>query len=974
MSKINEPAKPLWLNLKKEYIDDNFEALLPYLINCKNEAMKDSFYNTTISLLMERASDLLSNIAEAPVYQETPPTDVLTFNIRLLALSLYMAVEINPENNQPSRFPDHIELFTALTLELHKLLPKESETLIKLVSKAITHNKITNTGFSIQLISNFMPEIFIHRLSTLTTFADPIKNKKLLEQNGRVWLDSEGLAITATGETNEYESTTTLPRSLDTNAGFWLGTKPTEKLKKSDSADLVAMSEFLAKFNQRQNAPLKQDSNKRKISYFKGDKTVVTVTGFGEEDDGTIYVRTTDPTYKTLEGKIHFSKPILVFYYSNKFYKYLKKGDYLPVTVVDEANGLFSFEDQFIEFQVEDTRQNYGTEYTFYAILSSRSGKYFNWINERGVWIVTLAEDYYQPGDIALLQVEMYCFGTKYGRINARIVERVLPEEEFSEAAVRKDCFSAFLEQVPEPDIEETSTQTYGTLSTTLLGLLSRSLYMHQWTLLSPAERFRFLANAMALSVVLDDELSCSYINFAMTYLRALVRFASGQSLNDIVMNPDSRFADTYPVKLRMAVIDILREYGNPEYSQKLADYISQEESDMQLISKLARLVQASNSIQESLTSASVNVIKREIIRSLSIETEETAQLEAEDRIYLGSEGQTVEFKTSIVFPPDNNMIANQQLQTQNVFRAICAFLNSMIGGTLYIGVDDNGYVSGLDADRKYLNCTSFDTYSRLHIQDPLIKAFGLDVMTYIHIDSAYDDQVAVIRVEPHPFRVVELNNTAYLRVDRESREMPESVRKELAMKKLTADRNLASKIMQLQHAEFKQQCAILKDVVSSDEKETSDFLVEPYTVLKDHGVVFCYDHNSEKCLAINLASIRYVELTSTPWSNVSRHRQFEIDAFHTIGTADNKPFSVSLELDQTARSLMTEEFPLTKKDIQQYKGNSSVWYYNGKVQQLEGIGRFLIGLADHIRIIEGEELKQYLRNYITTHLAQYTN
>lgn len=955
-------AIPLWLNLKKEYIDDNFDQLLSYIIKSRGDGARDSFYNTTISLLNARVNDLLQDISHAPVYQETPTHDRLVFNIRLLSLALYTAIDINPENRVSDDIPDHIDIFIALMLELGMLHPKSSSELVELATKAMVHRSVVSPGFTLQKIVDFQPEIFIYHIVNYSRFGSAASDWRVLEGNGRAWLNAEGLMLAATGESAEFEHSNPLGRSLDTGCRSFLATRPADKLKLSDADNIVAMAEFLTEFNARQRRPLKLSAVKRKLKFESGDKTSVKITGMTQEPDGTIFVATDDPAYEQLQGRIVFDKPTLAFYYTNCFHKYLSIGDRLPVTVINPAEGLFSFEKEFIRFQVEDTRSEYGTDEPFYAKLLQTTDRYYNWLNDRGVWIVTPADPNYMRGDVARLQVDTYCYGEYYGRINAHIVDNEQPEIEFVDYEVRRDCVREFSESTPPVSAEKTPGLVVSPLNPTLLRLIGRLFYLHQWTLFSPAERFRFLANSMAIAVLLGDDLTHSYLSFAMSYLRALVRFAADETLDDITLNPDPRFADSEPVRLRMAIIDILHEYGNPDYSPKLAEYITNCADNMPLAAKLARMVQASNSIQGTLTPSAASVIKREIIRSLSIETEEKAELEAESRIYLGSEGQTVEFKTSLVFPPDNDMQPNQHQQTQNVFRAVCAFLNSMVGGTLYIGVDDFGYVTGLDADFRFLSCQTFDAYARYHIQDPLIRAFGLDVMTYIHIDSAYDDRVAVIRVDPHPYRVVELGNVAYLRVDRESREMPEKVRREMAMKKLTADNNRVATILQLQHAEFKRRRAVLKGYAASNSGTVADRLVEPYKVLPQHGIVLCFDCESHESKVFSLSRIEYVEITEEPWRFPSSHVDFEVDAFHTTGP---KPIQVSLELDLMAKNLLVEEFPLAKNDISPCRGNDNLWYYNAELRSVVGLARFYLGLAPHIKIIEAPELMAYLQNYV---------
>ena len=53
---------PLWLDLRKEYIDDNFAKLQEYLKGCAVKQTNDSFYSITIDLMRQRVDDLLSTL------------------------------------------------------------------------------------------------------------------------------------------------------------------------------------------------------------------------------------------------------------------------------------------------------------------------------------------------------------------------------------------------------------------------------------------------------------------------------------------------------------------------------------------------------------------------------------------------------------------------------------------------------------------------------------------------------------------------------------------------------------------------------------------------------------------------------------------------------------------------------------------------------------------------------------------------
>ena len=79
---------PLWLELKKEYIDDNFNKLQAYLRECSEKTDKDSFYDTTIELFRERINDLLRDISERPVFADEQERQQLMANLSMLATYL----------------------------------------------------------------------------------------------------------------------------------------------------------------------------------------------------------------------------------------------------------------------------------------------------------------------------------------------------------------------------------------------------------------------------------------------------------------------------------------------------------------------------------------------------------------------------------------------------------------------------------------------------------------------------------------------------------------------------------------------------------------------------------------------------------------------------------------------------------------------------------------------------------------------
>ena len=81
------------------------------------------------------------------------------------------------------------------------------------------------------------------------------------------------------------------------------------------------------------------------------------------------------------------------------------------------------------------------------------------------------------------------------------------------------------------------------------------------------------------------------------------------------------------------------------------------------------------------------------------------------------------------------------------------------------------------------------------------------------------------------------------------------------------------------------------------------------------------------------------------------------------------KPFHVSLQLDLMAKNLLIEEFPSAKNHIKPHKGDDNIWYFDTVVYQLEGVGRFYMGLANRIKILEAPELKAYVSDFSKQYL-----
>ncbi|MDE6559514.1 MAG: hypothetical protein K2K29_06475 [Muribaculaceae bacterium] len=298
----NENNTPIWLDIKKEYIDDNLDRLLGYIHN-NRAAAHDPFYSVTLRLIRERVKDVLEAVAERPIYLEEIPQENLIFNIRLLACYLLTFPDAH----------DRIKVLLALLQNVAVYVPKYADDIITLAGNCLKYDKLEKVGCSFNDIIHFRKEIFTYKLCKETRFSEKISVAKKLDGYGRIWQTDEGITITSPGNRSLEERLAALAYSLDTGIGSRLGSFRGEQLKTSDASVFAKMVDFISGFLKSQEQPLRQPQSIKKFSYAPGDSLVVRVTevrpNFQEPGKFDILVETTDPDYTYLKGKYVFSVP-----------------------------------------------------------------------------------------------------------------------------------------------------------------------------------------------------------------------------------------------------------------------------------------------------------------------------------------------------------------------------------------------------------------------------------------------------------------------------------------------------------------------------------------------------------------------------------------------------------------------------------------------------------------------------------------
>lgn len=148
----------------------------------------------------------------------------------------------------------------------------------------------------------------------------------------------------------------------------------------------------------------------------------------------------------------------------------------------------------------------------------------------------------------------------------------------------------------------------------------------------------------------------------------------------------------------------------------------------------------------------------------------------------------------------------------------------------------------------------------------------------------------------------------------------------------------------------------VLKGYASSHTGVVRDRVVEPFGFTTNYVQVWCYEPESGMNKLFKTARIGSVEILSEEWQHAEDHNRGYIDIFRMTGFEFQR---VKLELGMLARNLLVEEYPLAERDIRPL--GDGRWLLDTEVCNYVGVGRFVMGLMDDIRIVGSPEFEAYI-------------
>ena len=158
----------------------------------------------------------------------------------------------------------------------------------------------------------------------------------------------------------------------------------------------------------------------------------------------------------------------------------------------------------------------------------------------------------------------------------------------------------------------------------------------------------------------------------------------------------------------------------------------------------------------------------------------------------------------------------------------------------------------------------------------------------------------------------------------------------------------------------------ILKAYESANSHEVSDRLVEPFEFTTNCIDIWGYDLKKKECKVFKISRISSVVVLEDYWTNEDKHHKSKTDCFR-MSSFEQTP--VKLELSLRAKNLLLEEYPLAQADLKEIDGK---WILDTMVSNMAGVGRFVMGLADEISVIDSPALEKYISKFIKDYVEIY--
>lgn len=152
----------------------------------------------------------------------------------------------------------------------------------------------------------------------------------------------------------------------------------------------------------------------------------------------------------------------------------------------------------------------------------------------------------------------------------------------------------------------------------------------------------------------------------------------------------------------------------------------------------------------------------------------------------------------------------------------------------------------------------------------------------------------------------------------------------------------------------------VLKNYSSPHSNTVKDRVVEPFLFMDGNREIRCYELESRMNKTFKLSRIGEVELLDLVWANEGKHKQMFTDVFMFSG---EQQMTVTLRLRRLAMQVLCEEYPQAERFVE--PDGEDHWRVVMPVCSYIGIGRFVLGLFEHIDVLGDDGFKTYLKEKV---------
>lgn len=761
-----------------------------------------------------------------------------------------------------------------------------------------------------------------------------------------------------------------------------------EKLKASYLNNAEQLALFAKTFtNSQDSAAASKVHVNRKVKV--GDKVTLKCEDIDNSEQPTLLLASAMQTTLEKNGYI-LNEELIKGTWTEDLLPYIFLGDCIKdASIVNiEGEPEFSIRDCYRNFAKKTAEEDLRKGIVFEAVatyIATENGR-INWITSGGYGAISLMIDGVKVGDKMVMNVKNVQTGgatfinieqPKYGYDH---IDRIFSEEQVLSAFLssEKDVWKELDEQTEKTPEEKLAKEA-------ILRSLSRIIFNSKCS--SSLERYRMMLTAMFISNCIGDEVGFRMAKEETTYMGTLLSYAQGAPLKVNTL-PDMS-------KERKYIINCLatHQFGS---LQAITPLLSSPEGH----SNIAALITAqfiSGDFSDEVKVDSDN-IRRRICTILGVEDCFVESGAAATGKYGSTENRNLEFKASYVFRNDNGEADLIHQGRDQVFEAVCGFLNKD-GGTVYVGVNNSGdpilsESSGINGDMAWFRANFFSSVlpKRLHqlghgipLPDTLDHYalflsqekelyFKDSLLDKITIEPTEDEDAIRIIVKPSLYEIAYLyedethtKGTAYVRDAGSTLPMSEKQKEERLMNQKQISKEVQFAVM-LQQACDLHHKVILKGYHSGNSGEVRDRLVVPINLFYNDENVLCYDLDAHAEKQFRLSRITSIETDIPDPEYPHCFKKKTADVFRWIG---DKSYHIKVRMEIGAYNYLIEEYSMAKTlpPTELYMEKDGYWILDTHLHGLGAIRRFYLGLADKMEILETED-SEALINDINTYIA----